>query len=148
MFLGRLPSTASSRTASVTETSPASSRTASVTRTSPASSRTATVIKTEPPCLPFSDPDSGIENLCQCSNGATIPPVTTLSTVGTTVYTDKICPWTTIPPQALTTAKPTKANNDAQYQFTYTDISKRVIACQTFSYLGVVAGSTELKGCK
>jgi hypothetical protein len=66
--------------------------------------------------------------MCQCSNGAKIPMVTTTNSAGSV----NNCPWTTIPPQALTTPAPASTSS-AKYQYTYTDISKKVTECQTFS---------------
>ena len=74
--------------------------------------------------------------------------VTTLSTIGASVYTERICPWSTIPPQALTTAKAPATTNNAQYQFTYTNSNHQVIACETATPIGVIVGSTYVKECK
>jgi hypothetical protein len=92
-------------------------------------SSTSSAIATAPPCWTFEDPDNGQKGaVCMCSNGATIPVATTTNSAGSVDN----CPWATLPPQALTTTKPTTTNNK-QYQYTYTDESKRVIECQTFS---------------
>ncbi|KAI9640443.1 hypothetical protein NHQ30_011188 [Ciborinia camelliae] len=55
------------------------------------------------------------------------------------------CPWTTIPPQALTTSKPalpTMASPTMQYQYTYTDISSKMAECQSSSINKGIAGFT------
>lgn len=89
------------------------------------STSAAAAVTTPKPCYAFEDPDSGMKGgLCSCNNGAKISMVT---------GNGDVCPWTTLPPQALTTAKPTTTANLAQYQYTYTDASKKVIECQTYS---------------
>ncbi|KAF3770871.1 hypothetical protein M406DRAFT_67232 [Cryphonectria parasitica EP155] len=80
----------------------------------------------QPPCYPYADPDNGVQDSCMCTNGVMVSAVTATSSGA-----EDLCPWTTLPPQALTTAKPTK--NTLQYQFTYTDLSSKVIECETFS---------------
>ncbi|TVY71255.1 hypothetical protein LSUE1_G007150 [Lachnellula suecica] len=57
------------------------------------------------------------------------------------------CPWTTIPSEAQTTAITSRTSNP-QYQFTYTDASKKVIECQTFStdnFGGVIASVSTMQ---
>lgn len=74
--------------------------------------------------------------------------VTTLSTIGASVYTEQNCPWSTIPPQALTTAKPPATTNHAQYQFTYTNLNHQVIACETATPIDVIFDHSSIRECK
>ncbi|TVY39833.1 hypothetical protein LSUB1_G002573 [Lachnellula subtilissima] len=117
-----LPSSASSSAAAA----PASTKSSTAAEvTTPTKSSTAAIATTRP-CYVKEDPDQKQGASCVCSNGHTIPIVTTTNSAGAVDN----CPWPTIPPQALTTSKVT---NDKQYLYTYTDISKKVIECQTFT---------------
>lgn len=135
MCPGDLPS---SSTTAAAPASTKSSTAAAVTTSTKAT--TAAAPATTRPCYVGEDPDNNQGASCVCSNGRTIPIVTTTNSAGSVDN----CPWSTLPPQALTTSS--IAKNDKQYQYTYTDISKKVIECQTFTKNNF--GGVEASFCK
>lgn len=136
--------TSTSTLVSSTSTPDATSTSTSVSGTSTSSSLMPT-ITTAPPCLMHEDPDSGTPPTCQCSNGVNIPPVISTNTAG---QTGQYCPWTTLPPQAITTTQPPTSPTTAAplYIYTYTNPYGQVDWCQS-TKVSKVAGYT-LTMCK
>lgn len=103
-----------------------------------------------PACTPFADPNAGDAGThsCVCSNGISVAVAS--STSNQTSYIP--CPWTSLPPAALTTSSAAVSTNTPQYQFTTTLANNEVIECQTSTMQGwagldpkpVCAGSTAI----